>query len=78
VRNIGMDAIFTQHADAARARRPRAAAAVEDSLIRSISTMARGGSGSDAPPAPLVNVVVATFNSRLTLACALDSVRRRR
>ena len=29
----------------------------------------------DRPP-PLVSVVVATFNSRLTLACALDSVRR--
>jgi hypothetical protein len=40
--------------------------------------MARGGdpAASDAPPAPLVSVVVATFNSRLTLACALDSVRR--
>ena len=29
-----------------------------------------------AAPAPLVTVVVATFNSRRTLACALDSVRR--
>jgi len=31
---------------------------------------------ASAGPAPLVSVVVATFNSRLTLACALDSVRR--
>ena len=31
---------------------------------------------ASADPAPLVSVVVATFNSRLTLACALDSVRR--
>jgi glycosyltransferase involved in cell wall biosynthesis len=28
------------------------------------------------PPAPLVTVVVATFDSRATLACALESVRR--
>src|SRR5690349_5523660 len=33
---------------------------------------------ADAASAPLVTVVVATFDSRLTLACALDSVRRRR
>jgi hypothetical protein len=40
--------------------------------------MARDGEpmAADAGPAPLVSVVVATFNSRLTLACALDSVRR--
>ena len=31
---------------------------------------------ADTRPAPLVSVIVATFNSRLTLACALDSVRR--
>ncbi|MEO5819207.1 MAG: glycosyltransferase family A protein [Vicinamibacteraceae bacterium] len=40
--------------------------------------MAPGGdvAGLAAPPAPLVTVIVATFNSRQTLACALDSVRR--
>jgi hypothetical protein len=40
--------------------------------------MARDGepAAGGAGPAPLVSVVVATFNSRLTLACALDSVRR--
>ena len=40
--------------------------------------MARDGdaTAADGRPAPLVSVIVATFNSRLTLACALDSVRR--
>ncbi len=40
--------------------------------------MAQAGdpAAAGAGPAPLVSVVVATFNSRLTLACALDSVRR--
>ena len=38
--------------------------------------MALDGDAPVAGPAPLVSVVVATFNSRLTLACALDSVRR--
>lgn len=40
--------------------------------------MAQAGDPAPAGdgPAPLVSVVVATFNSRLTLACALDSVRR--
>ncbi len=39
--------------------------------------MARDGDApaADGRPAPLVSVIVATFNSRLTLACALDSVR---
>jgi hypothetical protein len=36
------------------------------------TTMATRGSGE----APLVSVIVATYNSRTTLACALDSVRR--
>ncbi len=35
-----------------------------------------GEAASGRPPAPLVTVVVATFNSRLTLACALASVQR--
>src|SRR5687767_378171 len=38
--------------------------------------MAPGGDPPVAGPAPIVSVVVATFNSRLTLACALESVRR--
>ena len=39
--------------------------------------MAPDGDSAGGPiAAPLVSVVVATFNSRLTLACALDSVRR--
>jgi hypothetical protein len=35
-----------------------------------------GDAAGVAAPAPLVTVIVATFNSRLTLACALESVRR--
>jgi glycosyltransferase involved in cell wall biosynthesis len=37
------------------------------------------GEGSAPPPlisGPLISVIVATYNSRVTLACALDSVRR--
>jgi glycosyltransferase involved in cell wall biosynthesis len=35
-----------------------------------------GEAAAGPPPAPLVTVVVATFNSRVTLACALSSVQR--
>jgi len=35
-----------------------------------------GEAATGRPLAPLVTVIVATFDSRLTLACALDSVRR--
>jgi hypothetical protein len=35
-----------------------------------------GDTAGGAAPAPLVTVIVATFNSRQTLACALESVRR--
>ena len=38
--------------------------------------MAQAGDAAGGAPAPLVTVIVATFNSRLTLACALESVRR--
>lgn len=37
---------------------------------------AGNASAADTGAAPRVTVIVATFNSRLTLACALDSVRR--